>query len=184
MDRTLDYDRLLLPTFMIKDTGSMPDVAATPTLSNLRVDNINLVFHMPDYENKNGFYKPRNKDLLGPLTAASGSPAIITGAAGSGKTTLILNAVLDGTLTDTVFCSPTHLLRLDALKKGFTQTMCHARLLGGRVFTEERTRDLNRRPPANIIVDEAIFKGQGVILLSLNLCAAHMEATAEASTHP
>ncbi|KAJ1622523.1 hypothetical protein T492DRAFT_1061717 [Pavlovales sp. CCMP2436] len=33
--------------------------------------------------------------------------------------------------------------------------MCHARLLGGRVFTEERTRDLNRRPPANIIVEEA-----------------------------
>ncbi|KAJ1617967.1 hypothetical protein T492DRAFT_849685 [Pavlovales sp. CCMP2436] len=123
MDRTLDYDRLLLPTFMIKDSGSMPDVAATPTLSNLRVDNINLVFHMPDYENKNGFYKPRNKELLGPLTAASGTPAIITGAAGSGKTTLILNAVLDGSLTDTVFCSPTHLLRLDALKKGFTQTM-------------------------------------------------------------
>ncbi|KAJ1635172.1 hypothetical protein T492DRAFT_836319 [Pavlovales sp. CCMP2436] len=159
-NRTLDYDRLLLPTFMIKDTGSMPDVAATPTLSNLRVDNINLVFHMPDYENKNGFYKPRNKELLGPLSAASGYPAIITGAAGSGKTTLILNAVLDGSLTDTVFCSPTHLLRLDALKKGFTQTMCHARLLGGRVFTEERTRDLNRRPPANIIVDEATMLTQ------------------------
>ncbi|KAJ1640307.1 hypothetical protein T492DRAFT_1135388 [Pavlovales sp. CCMP2436] len=109
MDRTLDYERLLLPTFMIKDTGSMPDVAATPTLSNLRVDNINLVFHMPDYENKNGFYKPRNKELLGPLSAASGYPAIIT---------------------------------------------------GGRVFTEERTRDLNRRPPANIIVDEATMLTQ------------------------
>eukprot|EP00302_Diacronema_sp_CCMP2436_P040984 CAMPEP_0180023976 /NCGR_PEP_ID=MMETSP0984-20121128/23840_1 /TAXON_ID=483367 /ORGANISM="non described non described, Strain CCMP 2436" /LENGTH=452 /DNA_ID=CAMNT_0021948439 /DNA_START=178 /DNA_END=1532 /DNA_ORIENTATION=+ len=160
MDRTHDYDRLLLPTFMIKDTGSMPDVAATPTLSNLRVDHINLVFHMPDYENKNGFYKPRNKELLGPLEAASGTPAIITGAAGSGKTTLILNALLHGSLTDTVFCSPTHLLRLDALKKGFTQTMCHARLLGGRVFTEERTRDLNKRPPANIIVDEATMLTQ------------------------
>ncbi|KAJ1633787.1 hypothetical protein T492DRAFT_1135473, partial [Pavlovales sp. CCMP2436] len=160
MDRTLDYDRLLLPTFMIKDSGSMPDVAATPTLSNLRVDNTNLVFHLPDYENKNGFYKPRNNELLGPLSAASGYPAIITGAAGSGKTTLILNAVLDGSLTDTVFCSPTHLLRLDALKKGFTQTMCHARLLGGRVYTEERTRDLNKRPPANIIVDEATMLTQ------------------------
>ncbi|KAJ1636682.1 hypothetical protein T492DRAFT_1128565 [Pavlovales sp. CCMP2436] len=164
MDRTLDYDRLLLPTFMIKDSGSMPDVAATPTLSNLRVDNINFVFHMPDYENKNGFYKPRNKELLGPLSATSGYPAKITGAAGSGKTTLILNAVLDGSLTDTVFCSPTHLLRLDALKKGFTQTMCHALLLGGRVFTEERTRDLNRRPPANIIVDEATMLTQKQLL--------------------
>ncbi|KAJ1627283.1 hypothetical protein T492DRAFT_842475 [Pavlovales sp. CCMP2436] len=48
MDQTLDYERLLLPTFMIKDSGSMPDVAATPTLSTLRTTKIRMDFSSPE----------------------------------------------------------------------------------------------------------------------------------------
>eukprot|EP00302_Diacronema_sp_CCMP2436_P035404 CAMPEP_0179988258 /NCGR_PEP_ID=MMETSP0984-20121128/3197_1 /TAXON_ID=483367 /ORGANISM="non described non described, Strain CCMP 2436" /LENGTH=135 /DNA_ID=CAMNT_0021907153 /DNA_START=104 /DNA_END=511 /DNA_ORIENTATION=+ len=65
---------------------------------------------------------------------------MITGWAGSGKTTALSNLVMDGGLSNTVFCSPTQQLRVVAAL-GFPQTMCHPRITGKAtvIFVDEAT---------------------------------------------
>ncbi|KAJ1619951.1 hypothetical protein T492DRAFT_848170 [Pavlovales sp. CCMP2436] len=77
------------------------------------------------------------------------------------KTTLLAMEVTQMSMPDCVFVSPNHLFRKDAVQKGFTQTMCHARLLGEtRLITEETIRNLAKYPLANIIVDESTMLTQ------------------------
>ncbi|KAJ1626741.1 hypothetical protein T492DRAFT_842920 [Pavlovales sp. CCMP2436] len=90
----LDYESLLMPHFLIKDCGYIPNSPCGPSICGLRVkvDALStnpqtLTFETTD-ELKT-LFKLRSYKLLGPLEAVSGKPTIMTGAAGSGKTTLL-----------------------------------------------------------------------------------------------
>ncbi|KAJ1626392.1 hypothetical protein T492DRAFT_843224 [Pavlovales sp. CCMP2436] len=84
-----DYDRLLMPNFIQKNCGYIPNSFYTPSLCGLKV-NVD---------------KLRNYDLLGPLESSSGRPSIITGFVGSGKTTLIAQEVIAMSIHNCVFVS-------------------------------------------------------------------------------
>ncbi|KAJ1629946.1 hypothetical protein T492DRAFT_840408 [Pavlovales sp. CCMP2436] len=86
----LDYERLLMPHFVIKNCGYIPNSFYTPSLCGLKVkvDALSTNPQTLDFENIDELktlFKLRNYDLLGPLEARSGKPTIMTGAAGSGK---------------------------------------------------------------------------------------------------
>ncbi|KAJ1629397.1 hypothetical protein T492DRAFT_1118179 [Pavlovales sp. CCMP2436] len=154
----LDYERVLMPHFIIKYCGYIPNSPCGPSLCGLRVkvDALSTNPQTLNFEKSvelKTIFKLRNYELLGPLEARSGKPTIMTGAAGSGKTTLLAMEITQMCMPDCVFVSPTHLFRKDAVLKGFTQTMCHARLLGEtRLITEETSRNMAKYPPANILI--------------------------------
>ncbi|KAJ1618439.1 hypothetical protein T492DRAFT_849339 [Pavlovales sp. CCMP2436] len=136
-------------------------VNTTAHVSGLRIYPQQPVWTKPMRVKGQDMFKLRNHQLLGPLEARSGKLTIMTGAVGLGKTTLLAMEVTQMSMPDYVFVSPTHLFRKDAVQKGFTQTMCHARLLGEtRLITEETSRNLAKYPPANIIVDESTMLTQ------------------------
>ncbi|KAJ1629962.1 hypothetical protein T492DRAFT_872615 [Pavlovales sp. CCMP2436] len=134
-DHSIDYSRLMLKHFMIKNTGVMPLMAPSPTL-NAICSGREAFETMPNAQTNDilQYFKPRNYDILGPLSNA-GKASIITGGAGSGKTTTLSNICFANGLLNTVFVSPTQCLRLDAEMK-FDQTMCHPRIMG---FAPART---------------------------------------------
>jgi len=115
------------------------------------------------------YFKPRRTDLLGPLNSDSCKPIMITGWAGSGKTTALSNLVMDGGLSNTVFCSPTQQLRVVAAL-GFPQTMCHPRITGKAPPKTEKGVDLEKYNPAVIFVDEA------TMLLQADRCSIEKTA--------
>jgi hypothetical protein len=156
-DESVDYSRQLLPHVSVKSSGVMPAVKNGNSLCGLRV-NMEDLGSCPDFDQPHKVAKEfnkRNHELLGPFDHGM-EPSIITGAAGSGKTTLMHMT----SLPDAAFCSPTHLLRVDAAEK-FDQTMCHARLAGSaRPITGKYGRSLENYPPGNLIVDEATMLTQ------------------------
>ncbi|KAJ1625114.1 hypothetical protein T492DRAFT_844215 [Pavlovales sp. CCMP2436] len=129
----LDYDRLLMPHFVLKNCGYIPNSFYTPSLCGLhvKVDALSTNKQTLDFENLDELktlFKLRNYDPRGPFEASSGKPAIMTGAAGSGVT---------------------------------------------RLITEEKSRNLNEYPPANIIVDESTMLTQ-IARMKIEALAAQM----------
>ncbi|KAJ1619606.1 hypothetical protein T492DRAFT_848435 [Pavlovales sp. CCMP2436] len=153
----IDYDRLLMPHFTTKNCGYVPNSFYAPSLCGLKVkvDALSTNKQTLDFkiiDDLKTMFKLRNYDLLSPLEASLGKPTIMTGAAGSGKTTLLAMEVTQMSMPD---CARRN------TKKGFTQTMCHARLLREtRLITEEKSRNLVKNSPANIIVDESTMLTQ------------------------
>jgi hypothetical protein len=153
----------LMPYFKFKGSGpdakgdvTIPYTTNRPSLSRLRGSGIDT--SLEKLATLHTQFAPRCDDLLGPFSQG-GRPRLITGAAGSGKTTALSRAGL----VDVVVVSPTHFLRRDLVQDGrFTQTMCHARWKkGGRLTVEGTGRDLERKPAAVLFFDESTMLTQG-----------------------
>ena len=142
-------DSLLMPFFSYKD-GERATIPYTP-----HVKPLSMTSKATSEIDITGF-KPRNDALMGPFSKGN-VPRLITGCAGSGKTTTLALAGL----IDVVACSPTHVLRAELLEK-FPQTICHARLKeGGRLVVEGTGRRLDSNPTAIMFVDESTMFSQG-----------------------
>jgi len=182
LDDQIDYDRLMLPYFIMKNKGSMPAIMAGCTLNGLKCGmakmkgndefedgsleedvtlSRTLIESLTDVNDKEiiKYFKPRRTDLLGKLNRDSCKPTMVTGWAGSGKTTTLSQMIMDGSITNTVFCSPTQQLRVDAAHI-FPQTMCHPRITGKAPPITDKGINLSINPPAVILVDESTMLSQ------------------------